>query len=301
MNSPQKIERPAKNLLADLGLVYASAIWGSTFIMVKSSLAALDPVALVAYRFLFAALLMGVYLAWRRKPLFSNFIPGLVLGIVLLFLYIPQTIGLKYTTAANSGFITGLFVAFVPPLSILIPKEKPRLDQWVAVSVSLVGLWLVTGGVKAVNIGDLITLAAAFTYTLHIMLTDRYAQGMEDNQQFVFQQFLVVGVFSLLAAVLLDLPLTIPDLNSAGVILFLGLFPTLSAYLIQIKAQAISSPLKVALIFALEPVFAAIFAWTLGGETFHPLNALGGLLIFAAVIISTVRSPAGKNQPAGQA
>lgn len=293
MTTPDRNKHPARTLLADLGLVYASAIWGSTFIMVKSSLDALNPVTLVAYRFLLAALLMGAYLIWQRKPLFSNFKYGLTLGIVLIFLYIPQTVGLQYTTAANSGFITGLFVAFVPPLSLLIPKQKPRPAQWIAVAISLAGLWLVTGGVRSVNIGDLITLSAAFTYTLHIMLTDRYTRGIRDDLQFVFQQFLVVGILSLLAAALLKLPLDVPDTKSLGVILFLGLFPTLSAYLIQIKAQAITSPIKVSLIFALEPVFAAIFAWTVGGEDFHPLNALGGLLIFLALLVSTVRIPSG--------
>ena len=179
MKTPQKTKRVPKILLADLGLVYASAIWGSTFIMVKNSLDSLDPVTLVAYRFLLAAALMGAYLLWRGKPLFRNFMPGLILGVVQIFLYIPQTIGLKFTTAANSGFITGLFVAFVPPLSLLIPRQKPRPSQWAAIAISLVGLWLVTGGMDSVNVGDLITLSAAFTYALHVMLSDRYIRDTD--------------------------------------------------------------------------------------------------------------------------
>jgi len=288
MSSPQKTKRLSKSVLADLGLVYTSAIWGSTFIMVKNSLDSLDPVTLVAYRFLLAATLMGAYLLWKRKQLFQNFMPGLILGVVQMFLYIPQTIGLKFTTAANSGFITGLFVAFVPPLLLLIPRKKPRPTQWAAVAISLVGLWLVTGGLGAVNLGDLITLLAAFTYALHVMLTDRYV-GMVNHEQLVFQQFLVVGVLSLVGALIFGLPLEVPDLRAGGVIVFLALFPTLSAYLVQCKAQTIATPIRVSLIFALEPVFAGIFAWTVGGEDFHPLNALGGLLIFLAVVVSTVQ------------
>jgi drug/metabolite transporter (DMT)-like permease len=80
----------------------------------------------------------------------------------------------------------------------------------------------------------------------------------------------------------------IANQETAWIVLFLTLFPTLSAYLVQIKAQVIAAPIKVSLIFALEPVFAGIFAWTLGGETFEPLNAFGGLLIFLAVVLSTV-------------
>ena len=288
MTTTDTTKRPAPKLLADLGLVYASAIWGSTFILVKSSLDSLDPVTLVAYRFLLASALMGGYLLWRRKPLFRNFMPGLILGVVQMFLYIPQTIGLKFTTAANSGFITGLFVAFVPPLSLLIPRQKPRPAQWAAIAISLVGLWLVTGGVDSVNVGDLITLSAAFTYALHVMLTDRYARDT-DHEQLVFQQFLVVGALSLAVAAVFGLPLGVPDLKAGGVIVFLALFPTLSAYLVQVKAQMVTSPIRVSLIFALEPVFAGVFAWTVGREAFEPLNALGGLLIFLAVVVSTVQ------------
>jgi drug/metabolite transporter (DMT)-like permease len=291
MKTITNAKQPGKTILADLGLLYASAIWGSTFIMVKNSLDSLDPVTLVAYRFLLAALLMGGYLILTRQPLFRNFFPGLVLGFIQMFLYIPQTIGLQFTTAANSGFITGLFVAFVPPLSLLIPKQRPRPAQWAAVAISLLGLWLVTGGISAVNRGDLFTLSAAFTYALHVMLTDRYAKGISNHLQLVFQQFLVVGLLSLLVSVVFDLPLSVPNLKAGGVIVFLGLFPTLSAYLIQIKAQVIASPIRVSLIFALEPVFAAIFAWTVGGELFKPLNALGGLLIFMAVVLGTVHFP----------
>ena len=294
MTARNTIKFPGKSALADLGLVYASAIWGSTFILVKNSLNSLNPVTLVAYRFLLAAALMGIFLIWQGKPLFRNFLPGLLLGVVQIFLYIPQTIGLQYTTAANSGFITGLFVAFIPPLSLIIPNQKPRPAQWLAVAVSLIGLWLVTGGISQTNIGDLITLSAAFTYALHVMLTDRYARGNIDHFALVFQQFLVVGVISLILAAGFSLPLSIPDIQSGGVIIFLGLFPTLSAYLVQVKAQAVTSPIKVSLIFALEPVFAAVFAWTLGGEDFQALNALGGLLIFLAVVLSTVQFSLGE-------
>lgn len=277
-----------KTLLADLGLLYASAIWGSTFILVKNSLAYVDPVTMVAYRFLLAAALTGAVLAWQRRPLFTNFFPGLVLGLAQMFLYVPQTIGLKFTTAANSGFITGLFVAFIPPLLVLFRLEKPRPKQWMAVVISLIGLWLVTGGVSQVNIGDLITLSAAFTYALHVLLTDRYANTTRDHLKLVFQQFLVAGVLSLLAAAVFGRPLAVSAYQGLAAIAFLAVFPTFAAFLIQVKAQTITAPIKVSLIFALEPVFAGVFAWTVGGEAFKPLNALGGLLVFLAVVLSTI-------------
>ena len=283
-------------MLAELGLVYASAIWGSTFFVVKNVLADIDPVTMVAYRFLFAALIIGGFLLWQRKALFANFWPGFILGLAQMFLYIPQTIGLKFTSAANSGFITGLFVAFVPPLSLLITRQKPRTAQWIAVVISLAGLWLVTGGVEQINTGDLITLSAAFSYAMHVMLTDRFANASEDHLQLIFHQFFVAGALSLIAALIFGRPLVVTSSQAVGVVLFLSLFPTISGFLIQTKAQTITSPIKTSLIFALEPVFAGIFAWTLGGEAFHPIKALGGLLIFLAVAVGTVEVT-GKNPP----
>ena len=185
-----------QTFLADLGLLYASAIWGSTFILVKTTLRSINPVTMVAYRFLLAALLMGAVLWIQGKPLFKNFSSGSILGVALGLLYVPQTIGLKFTSAANSGFITGLFVAFVPLLSYPILKQRPRRAQWLAVMVSLAGLWLLTGGLQEINRGDLITLAASFTYALHIMLADRFINAGGDLTRLAFQQFLVAGAGS---------------------------------------------------------------------------------------------------------
>lgn len=277
-----------KSFLADLGLLYSAAIWGSTFIVVKQSLSGIDPVTLVAFRFLLAALLMAVYLLFTRKKLFQDWRKGLLLGAILFFLYVPQTIGLGITTASNSAFITGLFIAFVPFLSILILKRKPRPAQWLAVVVALLGLWLLTGGLSKINPGDLITLSAAFTYSCHIMFSDRYISDRIDLYIFAFQQFLVVGVMSLLTALLFGLPLTIGTQQALISGIFLAIFPTLSAFVIQFKAQQVTSPVKVSLIFALEPVFGAVFAWTAGGETITPQQAVGGFLIFLSILVSTV-------------
>lgn len=284
-----------KTVLADLGLVYASAIWGSTFILVKDSLAHIDALTMVAYRFLLAALLGGLLLLRQKKPLFRNMRQGLALGVVLALLYIPQTIGLKFTSASNSAFITGLFVAFVPVLSILVLREPARPAQWIAVVLSLAGLWLLTGGLAEINLGDLITISAAFTYALHIILADRFITAKFDLYRLVFQQFFSVGVFSLAAALLLGRSLTVATPQTGWVVVFLALFPTFSAFLIQIKAQEFTSPVRVSLIFATEPVFAGVFAWTLGGELFIPLRGLGGLLIFLAIVVSTVQPKKAEN------
>ncbi|MBU0983789.1 MAG: DMT family transporter, partial [candidate division Zixibacteria bacterium] len=197
----------AKTLLADTGLVYAAAIWGATFFMVKGALDSVDPVVMVGYRFVGAGLLLLAYLLYKRHNVLTGIGPALTLGVVLWVLYVPQTIGLEYTTASNSGFITGLFVLFVPLLMLTVFRQRPTLLETVASVVSLIGLWILTGGMSDVNVGDFLTLITAVAYALHLLLADRYMKRGLNPLVLSCQQFLVVGTLSFLTALVFDLPL----------------------------------------------------------------------------------------------
>ncbi|MBD3218186.1 MAG: EamA family transporter [candidate division Zixibacteria bacterium] len=275
-----------KKLISDAGLLYAAAIWGSTFFIVKDSLEFIDPIILVGYRFIIASALVALLCVITRRPLFKNIKKGLVLGIFIWLLYIPQTIGLGITTASNSGFITGLFVAFVPIFSFLIFRKVPSLIGIIATFVSLSGLWILTGGMTDINNGDLLTLLAAMTYAIHILYVDKFLQEGNDPFTLCFQQFLFVGIASLAVGGIAGLPFGWGNASTGWIVLFLAVFPTFSAFFIQVVAQKYTSPIRVSLIFAFEPVFAAIFAWTLGGEKIILHRAMGGLLIFLAMIMS---------------
>ncbi len=281
-----------KRVFADLGLFYSAAIWGSTFFIVKDALNDIDPIILVGYRFLMAGLILLAYLKISGRPILKGLGQATVLAVILFLLYVPQTIGLKYTTASNSGFITGLFVAFVPVFMLTIFRRKPTVAEVVASIVSLGGLWILTGGLKDINVGDSLTLIAAMTYALHVLYADKYVKSGIDPYTICTQQFLLVGLFSLVTGLVLGLPFMIGSAAAGRTVIFLALFPTLSAFVIQMVAQRITAPLKVSLIFALEPVFAAVFAWTLGGEEFVPHRAAGGALIFVALVISGLSTPA---------
>jgi drug/metabolite transporter (DMT)-like permease len=276
----------AKTLLSDAGLVYAAAVWGATFFVVKDALAGIAPSTLVAYRFLIAAAILGIVGAFQRKDLFHNLRDGIMLGAVLCILYFTQTVGLQRTSASNSGFITGLFVIFVPIFTFLFFRRLPSRKQLVAIAISVAGLWLLTGGLRGMNMGDALTIGAAVAYALQIWLVDRYVKT-SDPLVLTFQQFLVVGIASLGAALVLRDPLG-ATASAWHAVLFLAIFPTLTAFLIQTFAQRHTGPVKVALIFTLEPVFAALFAWTLGGEQFIAISALGGLLIVTGMVIASL-------------
>lgn len=274
---------PGTRRLAEAGLVYCAVVWGATFYMVKDALAGVDPSALVAWRFLLSAALLAP-LAWARRKKAQHLRESAILAALLAALYLSQTVGLAYTSAANSGFITGLFVVFVPLFLLVLFGDPPTRTQWAASAVALAGLWLLTGGVSQINRGDVLTIVSAMTYAGHLLATDRYVRADADTVLLSFHQFWMTGAVALGVCLATGRPLEVRGYNAAGVIAFLAVVPTLSAFFIQMAAQRFTSPVRVALIFSLEPVFAAAFAWTLGGEVFTWARASGGLLIVAAMI-----------------
>jgi drug/metabolite transporter (DMT)-like permease len=275
-------------LLSEIGLFYSAAIWGATFFIVKQVLETTNPVVLVGYRFLIAAILLGGFCLLTRRHLLNNVNHGFFAGLILWLLYISQTIGLGITTASNSGFITGLFVAFVPIFSLTLFRRTPKTMDVIASIISIFGLWLLTGSLTDFNIGDLFTLVAAATYALHILILDKYVKGGDDPFILSFQQFFLVGAMSLLIGGIFSLDFSISDVNVTGTIFFLAMLPTLSAFVIQVMAQKITTPLRVSLILALEPVFAGAFAWTLGSEPIVVHRAVGGLFIVLGMISSGI-------------
>ncbi|MBI3553569.1 MAG: DMT family transporter [Elusimicrobia bacterium] len=274
----------SRERLADLGLLYCAAVWGATFYMVKGALCAVDPMALVAWRFfLSAALLLPWVLRRRNKLVLLR--ESAILASILGTLYLTQTVGLAYTSASNSGFITGLFVIFVPLFLLAFFRKPPTPVQWAASLLALGGLWLLTGGIKECNKGDVLTIAAAVTYAAHLLATDKYVRADADAVMLAFHQFWMTGLFALVLTLATGRPLSVGSSAAAGTIVFLAVVPTLSAFYIQMLAQKFTAPVKVSLIFSLEPVFAAVFAWTLGGETLVPARAAGGGLIVAAMVL----------------
>lgn len=272
---------------ADLGLVYCSAVWGATFFMVKDALAGVDPVAMVAIRFLLSALLLAPW-ALTRPARAKHLKESALLAVLLFLLYVTQTVGLGYTSASNSGFITGLFVLFVPVFLFVFLGQSPTTVQWVSTILALAGLWLLTGGIRTANFGDLITLVAAATYAGHLLATDKYVRADADPVVLAFHQFWMTGLLASLATLAMGRSFAVGSAHAAGTIAFLAVVPTLSAFFIQMYAQKVVVPVKVSLIFSLEPVFAALFAWTLGGELFSPLRAAGGGLIVAAMMAGEI-------------
>lgn len=272
-------------LWPELALIYASIVWGSTFFIVKGCLTDIHPVTLVAYRFCAAAVILGAILAYFKKPLWKSITQGACLGVLVWISMLTQTLGLQYTSATNSGFITALFVVFVPILNFFLKKTYPSFFQGIAIVLTVFGLWLLTNGIKGFNQGDFLTLLCAWVSAMHILASDKFTK-VSDPYTLCFQQFAVIGALSVLTMFIFQLPITFSSTSTGWTLLFLILFPTLITFLIQLLVQTKLEPIRVSVILSLEPLFAALFACWLGGESFSLWKGIGGGLLLTAMCIA---------------
>lgn len=276
----------SKNTIWTAGLVYCSAVWGTTFFVIKDALNSADPIAFVGYRMLLAALCLLPLILFSKRKIAANLKEGALFGFILVILYITQSVGLQYTSASNAAFILGLFVVFIPLCLWLFFKFKILGVQWLASLMAVAGLWIITGGINGINKGDVLAIISAMAYAWHVVLTNKYVRAEADVVMLMFHQFWMCGVFCIMLAAGMGHPLAITSSKGYFALGYLVLIPTLSAFFVQLYAQKVIHPLKVSLIFAAEPVFGAAFAWTFGGESFTYSALIGGLVIVAAIVVS---------------
>lgn len=279
-----------KKITSVFGVTGITAAWGSTFVLVKESLNGINPLVLVGYRFALASIILILYLFYKKKSIFQNIKEGVVLGICMWGMFVSQTVGLMYTKASNSGFITGMYILFIPLLNLTIFRKKFQKIKIISIFISLAGIYFLTGGVNSFNKGDFLTLITALFCALHILVADFYMKKERDIFVITFQQFAVTSILSFILALIIGYDFSIKDIKSAESILYLALFPTVLSFIIQMQAQKHLSPFKIGALFALEPIFALIMAVCFGGEILKISSVFGGILIVAGIILSEIKS-----------
>lgn len=274
---------------ADLLLILVVAIWGSTFSIMKIILIDIDPYYFITLRFMVAFISLLLVFHNRLKYLtWSGLRKGFILGLWLLGGYAFQIVGLQYTTASRSGFITGLAVVLVPFLALVILKEVPGLMNWLGVLLAIAGLFLLTGtGGKAINYGDYLTLLCAVSFAMQIVLLSKYLKG-EDPAVLTLVQMGVVagGAFLITLFTSSFRPITV---ETAGVVVYTGLLATAFAFFIQSYAQQFTSPTHAGLIFTMEPIFGALFSFLILGELIGTGGIIGGLLIISGMLLAELK------------
>jgi drug/metabolite transporter (DMT)-like permease len=279
---------------AEAALIANTVIWGSTFVVVKQALRDVSPVLFLALRFTLAtAALLVLFRGFWRHPrnLRGSLGGGAVAGVFLFSGYAFQTIGLQYTTAPKSAFLTGLTAVMTPLLAALVYRNMPRLREIGGVLVATGGMALMTlpdatapGQAISMNRGDLLTICCAVCYAAHILALSRYSASASIELLSTAQ----IGVSALLAWSLFRWMETPHIRWTAGVwvaIVITGLFATAVAFTFQAWAQRYTSSTRTALIFMLEPVFAWITSYLLTGETLSRRGAAGAGLILAGILL----------------
>lgn len=266
-------------------LIVVTAVWGSTFFLIKELLHTLSPLDFLAVRFTLAALfttamfwrrLCGASaLAWKR---------GLGLGCVYGIAQILQTWGLASTAASVSGFITGMYVVLTPLVLWALFRTHIRASMWAAVLLASAGLAVLSLRGWAFGFGECLTLAGAGMYALHIVLLGRWAKDI-DTFALTGMQMLSIAAICMIGAA----PGGIALPQSAAVwlsMLYMALAAGLLALVLQTWAQARIPATKAAIIMTTEPVFAAVFAVTFSTEQATWRLVVGGALILVAMLLA---------------
>lgn len=271
-------------------LVAVTLVWGWTFPVVKDAVAAYGVMAFLAIRFALATLVMipvGVRRATR-----ASWVTGGLIGLALAAAYLFQTFGIRYTTATNSGLITGLFVVFAPACNrVLFGVRTDRVFVATALT-SLCGLALLTGtGLAKPTMGDVLTLGCALCFGLHIALLDRHAHRHSASPLALAQMATAAAVFGM--AWPLTEPLLLPTTGTVWQALLLtGIAASAGGFWVQTAAQRRLPATRVAMILTMEPVFATIFGRVLAGDRLTVLQIVGGAVMVGAMLASSIHQAA---------
>lgn len=279
-----------KQLKADLALLFVTVGWGASFLLTKNSINKLQVYNFLAIRFFVAFIFSAIIFRKNMLKLDKRTIKyGFLVGTLLFSSYAFQTVGLKYTTISKSAFITGFNVVLVPIMLVIATKKALRLKQGLCVLLAFIGLALLTlnSTISGINLGDFLTLLCAITAALHIILSGKYTLTV-DSIGFAIVQIGVVGVWSLLASLLLETPtIRISPIIWINIVT-LSIICTSVAFIIQMLAQNYTTPTHTALIYTAEPVFATIFSYIFMGEILGIKGTIGAIMILAGMIISEV-------------
>ncbi|MBM7072487.1 DMT family transporter [Shewanella sp. 202IG2-18] len=281
-------------MLANLLLLLTAALWGFGFIAQVLGMEHLQPYAFNGYRFLVGAvsLLPLIYYFHKKKQLKfgeskSLIIGSVAMGVVLFIAASLQQVGLLYTTAANAGFITGLYIVIVPIIGLLI-KHKTGMNTWVGCLLAVIGLFYLS--IKddfTIGYGDTLQLIGAFFWALHILIIDHYSEK-HSPLILAFVQFLICGILSLGVSGVIETTEVADIFAASGALLYGGLVSVGIAYTLQIIAQKKAHPAHAAIILSLEAVFAAIGGMLILNQHLAERELMGCSLMLAGMLVSQI-------------
>ena len=270
--------------VATLLLVSVTAVWGSTFFLIRDLVAHVPSADFLTVRFAIAAVAMA--LVFRRQLLAltrREVATGVALGVVYGLAQLLQTIGLEHTDASVSGFVTGTYVVLTPIFAAVIFRDRLPWSTWLAVLLATAGLAVLSLRGLSVGLGEGLTLASAALYALHIVGLGRWSTARSATGLATVQAF-VIAVVAAIASVPGGLTLPAGGGQWAS-LLYMALVAGAVALWAQTWAQSHLPATRAAIVMTMEPVFAAFFAVLLGGESLTARMLLGGALVLTAMYV----------------
>jgi len=267
-----------KNKTASLLLLLVAMSWGLAFVTMKDALGRQSVNSFLFYRFSIATIAILIIHPNILRKLNRDMIKyGGITGLFLGAGFITQTYGLDMTTAAVTGFITGLYVVATPLFEQFFGGQKLGKVVWISIAIATAGLALLSLKGFSVGIGELLVLISAFMYTGQIIGLSKWSKG-RDVWTMTFIQIFVVAVMTGIASIFEGFQ-TPPDNGVWGTIIFTAIVCTVTAFIIQTWSQALIDSTKAAVIMTMEVVFSALFAVTIGGEVLSTRTLIGGVLV----------------------
>ena len=277
-------------LLASLGLILTTMIWGFAFVVMKNSVDVVPPTYLLAIRFSIAAVLLALLFhrnIWKADR--ETILCGMILGAFLCLSYLFQTYGLKHTTASKNAFITTLYVIIVPFLYWIVSRKRPTGRNIAAAFIAVIGLALLSlQGDLSINYGDFLTLICGLMFAIHMVLIDKFTER-HDPIALTVIQILTAAIFNWICAPFLDGFFDfaiLMDRSLIGGLLYLSVFSTTAAYLLQNSGQKYLSASTSAILLSMESVFGTLFSVIFLKDVMTGKMLIGCGLMFAAVLLS---------------
>ena len=273
-------------VLAQLGMVITTMIWGVTFVMVKEALNDAKPFMFATLRFGLSFFIALIYVNKKifkidKKSMFSGFLCGFCLYVGYGF----QNFGLMETTPSKSAFVTSVSVILVPILLVLFRLKSVHPRIWVATFLAIIGLYvLLDPAGKGLNIGDILTFGCALSFAAHVIFQDRALINGVNVGSLLLIQLMFITFFSGISVVAYEGFEIIISQRLIVAIVVTGVLATFLALLIMVWAQTILGPNQTAILLSLEPVFAALFSTIFASEILGINGWIGGGIIVFAII-----------------
>ncbi|HKT27920.1 DMT family transporter [Dyella sp.] len=273
------------SLLATVGLLVMTAVWGSTFVLIKGVVDRMPVADFLAVRFIVAAIAMfALFHRHVARLERRQLLRGMVLGVLYGCGQLLQTWGLSLISPSVSGFVTGMYVVFTPILATVLLRQRMPVTVWLAVALATFGLALLSLNGLSVDLGVWLTLASALLYGLHIVALGHWSRA-DEAFGLSAVQMAMIALVCLLATAGHGGPVLPPDRSAWIAVLYMALIAGAGAMLMQTWAQAHLPATRAAIVMTTEPVFAAGFAVAFGSDVLTWRMLCGGGLVLAAMYL----------------